>query len=219
MIQVQSLHQLLNTWKWYKSISVRRLVAMFFFKSEANESLFSIPQKHIPTSSYIESQKSHDRQKKGWGESPFYPTPQKIHPNRISPPPRMAATPSKLCAVDPGATCPAIIARTPLSLRVGEGLVMPDLEFLWEKDVRLLWEYVKGDDLTYSTEFRCVWYICWYGIGAVLVFCSSLALLKTKGLLVWRLKEDVVLLLIIMTCVVQVWRGNFQVHKAIDEFR
>ena len=84
-------------------------------------------------------------------------------------------------------------------------------------------EYVKGGvkvyDLTYSTEFRCVWYICWYGSGAVLVFCSSLALLKTKGLLVWRLKEDVVLLLIIRTCVVQVWRGNFQVHKAIDEFR
>ena len=81
-------------------------------------------------------------------------------------------------------------------------------------------EYVKGGvkvyDLTYSTEFDVydIYVICWYGIGAVLVFCSSLALLKIKGLLVWRFKEDVVLLLMIRTCVVQVWRGNFQVHKA-----
>ena len=161
--------------------------------------------------------------KKGWGESPFYPTPQKIHLNHISPAPRMAATPSKLCAVDPGATCPAIIARTPLSLRVGEGLVMPDLEFLWEKVVRfvvsMLREGWRFYDLTCSTEFRCVWYICWYGIGAVLVFCSSLALLKTKGLLVWRLKEECCSSVDHWTCVVQVWRGKFQVHKAIDEFR
>jgi len=54
----------------------------------------------------------------------------------------MAATPSKLCAVDPGTTCPAIIARTPLSLRVGEGLVMPDLEFFLEESCEIRCEYV-----------------------------------------------------------------------------
>ena len=216
------IHQLLNTWKWYKSINVRRLVAMFLFKSEANESLFSIPQKHIPTSSYIESQKSHDRKKKVGGIS--------ILPNPPKNPPEPHLTTSKdgcysYEALRSWSWCNLPRHYCPNSVEPQGWWRVGDARFgvsLGERcEIRC--EYVKGGvkvyDLTYSTEFRCVWYICWYGIGAVLVFCSSLALLKTKGLLVWRLKEDVVLLLIIRTCVVQVWRGNFQVHKAIDEFR
>ena len=53
---------------------------MFLFKSEATEPLFSIPQKHIPTSSYIESQKSHDRQKKTVGGISILPNPPKNPP-------------------------------------------------------------------------------------------------------------------------------------------
>ena len=98
-----------------------RLVAMFLFKSSS----FSIPQKHIPTSSF--QSYYHYKHKKGGRISivpVLYPT-QKI-------PPRMAATPSKLSAVDPGTTCPTIAARTPLlHFRVGDAKISEFCGFFW----------------------------------------------------------------------------------------
>ena len=183
---------------------MRRLVAMFLFKSEATESLFSIPQKHIPTPSYIESQKSHDRHKKRVGGISILPNPPK------NPPEPHLTTSKDGCysfeALRSWSWCNLPRHYCPNSVEPQGWWRVGDARFgvCLGESCEIRCEYVKGGvkvyDLTYSTEFRCVWYICWYGIGAVLVFCSSLALLKTKGLLVWRLKEDVVLLLIIRTC-------------------
>ena len=219
MIQVQSLHQLLNTWKGYKSVSVQRLVAMFLFKSEATESSFSIPQKHIPTSSCRISKKPLQApKKKGGGNLHFTQPPKKIPPISAN----LTSSKDGCYSFEalrswswynlPRHYCPNSVEPQGW-WRVGDA----DLEFFLEESCEIRCEYV----IWRGWRFM-IWHIaqnldvydihvviCWYGIGAVLVFCSSLALLKIKGLLVWRLKEDVVLLLIIRTCAVQVWRGNF----------